>query len=471
VFHDSTIAAISSPPGAGSRALIRLSGPRAWEITLAACRSASAPLAQAERGGWRGRLFDGIGEQPVLVLWMPGPASFTGDDVAEWHLCGAPDLVRQALERALNLGATLARPGEFTRRAFENGRMDLSRAEGVLALVHARNEGERRAATSLLLGGLSRRVAGLREQLDEVRALCEASLDFDERETGGVARADLALLVARLSADLEAALAWEVAREVPSGVPRAVLVGRPNAGKSSLFNRLSDASALVSDQAGTTRDALHRPWRLAHVEADLWDTAGVDLPLEPGLPGESGAALDQQARQRARELHRGADLWLWVVDAELGPRDWNREFDALIGAHTPPATVLVLHKLDAVASESASRLREQAQAALGGRIQSCLSASSRTGQGLEDLARETDRLLGAGTAAEEIRELSARHRSALAEARIRVIEAGELLGRDAALDLAAGALGAASLELDQIEGRTTAEDLLDRIFSRFCLGK
>ncbi|HUR27980.1 MAG TPA: tRNA uridine-5-carboxymethylaminomethyl(34) synthesis GTPase MnmE, partial [Planctomycetota bacterium] len=173
MLHATTIAAISSPPGDGRRGLIRISGPRAKAITLACCRVSGNPLALEYRGAVRARLSDGTGEQPVVVLWMPAPASFTGEAVVAWHLPGAPDLLRAALERALALGAELARPGEFTRRAFENGRTDLARAEGVLALVHARNEGERRAATALLLGGLSRRAQHLREALAELRALCE----------------------------------------------------------------------------------------------------------------------------------------------------------------------------------------------------------------------------------------------------------------------------------------------------------
>lgn len=402
---------------------------------------------------------------------MPGPASFTGEDIAEWHLCGAPDLVRAALDRALALGAELARPGEFTRRAFENGRLDLSRAEGVLALVQAQNEGQRRAATALLLGGLSRRVERLREQLVDVRALCEVSLDFDERETGGILRADLAGLVDRARVSLEEALAWEIAREAPSGLPRAVLVGLANAGKSSLFNRLTDASALVSELAGTTRDALRRGWQLSGSSAELWDTAGVGSAAGEVPSGDEVAQPDQLARERSRELRRGADLWLWIVDASLAGLDLEAEFEALAGAEAPPPTILVLHKSDALLAAQADALFAGAQGLLRGRIQACIAASSRTGQGLENLAREASRLLTSDAASGEIRELSARHRAALGQARAWVIEAAELFASGAGLDLAAHALRQASDELDQIEGRTTPEDLLDRIFERFCLGK
>jgi tRNA modification GTPase len=450
--------------------VIRISGALAREITLACCRPLRAASSLMQRGGMRARLSDGVGEQPVLVLWMPGPGSFTGEDVAEWHLCGAPDLVRAALERALSLGAVLARPGEFTRRAFENGRADLSRAEGVLALVHARNESERRAATALLLGGLARRVEALREQLVALRALCEASLDFDERETGGIPRTELAAQAERVRADLETALAWEVAREAPSGLPRAVLVGMPNAGKSSMFNRLAGASALVSELPGTTRDALTSPWRPLGTPAELWDTAGVALPAQMRTQA-ADEEVDQRARERARALHRGADLWLWIVDATLGSKGLIEEFDALCAGHPAPPTLLVLNKIDAVPRDLAGGLVRTALETLEGRIQGCVPASSRTGQGLAELERDASQLLSAQAAVGEIRELSARHRTALAEARSWVIEALRQFSRSAALDLAAHALRRATDELDQIEGRTTPEDLLDRIFERFCLGK
>ena len=469
--HAATIAAIASPPGDGSRALIRLSGAQAREITLACCSQAGVAIALEQRGVVRARLFDGIGEQPVLVFWMPGPASFTGEDCVDWHLCGAVDLVSAALQRALALGAQLARPGEFTRRAFENGRMDLSRAEGVLALVHARNEGERRAATALLFGGLSRRIEQLREELVAVRALCEASLDFDESETGGIPRPQLAAAVDGVRASLEAALAWEVAREAPTGLPRAVLVGLPNAGKSSLFNRLTDGSALVSDMAGTTRDALRRPWLLQGARAELWDTAGVGAAYEAASFSAELEPLDQQARQRAHDVHRAADVWLWIVDAALGRRDWDAELQALACTEGVPPTLLVFHKIDAVSEALADELQTLARAALRGRIQAFVAVSSRTGQGLPTLEREASRLLSDATAAGEIRELSARHRAALSQALAWVSETQELFATGAALDLAAHALRSATEELDQIEGRTTPEALLDRIFERFCLGK
>ena len=267
-----TICAVSSPPGAGARGVIRISGPESADLVRRTVVVDGEPARPGERCASRGRFLDGIGEQPVLLLWMPGPHSYTREDVAELHLPGAPPLLERALARLVELGARVAGPGEFTRRAFENGRIDLTRAEGVLELVEASGEAERRAAAKLLMGGLARRVGPLRDGLEELRALCEASLDFDESDTGHVPEAELERLFEAVGEGLEEALGWEVGRAATSGLPRIALVGAPNAGKSTLFNRLAHAEpsagavripALVTDRAGTTRDGLQTSWTVA----------------------------------------------------------------------------------------------------------------------------------------------------------------------------------------------------------------
>lgn len=490
-----TIAAISSAPGSAARAVVRLSGPEARSITESCCRA----LTLGARAGHRARLFDGEGEQPVLVLWMPGPGSLTGEDVVEWHLVGSPPLTRRALERALELGAVPARPGEFLRRAFERGRIDLARAEGVLTLVHARSEVERRAATALLLGGLSRRVEALRERLVEVRSLCEAALDFDERDTGGIPRDELAQRAAGVQGLLEEALAWENAREAPLGLPRAVLVGRPNAGKSSLFNRLTGGSVLVSELAGTTRDALTAPWAAGELCFELWDVAGLHAPTDGHAPKEDPpAALGQPerlAQERARAVAQSADLWIWVVDLTQvagAPGSEAPEGDILRGdilggdflvgpweelrsLGQPPPTLLVFHKADLrpdlASAEARAAHRASLAPGLPEEVRAVLWVSSRTGSGLEALARDAATVFARDSSGGEIRELASRHRAALEAARRWAAEARELLESGAPLDLAAHAERRATDELDQIQGRTTPEDLLDRIFARFCLGK
>ena len=267
-----TIAAIASPAGPARRGLIRLSGPDTRAILEASVSVAVPP----ERAALRGRFDDGTGEQPLLLFWMPGPTSYTREDVAELHLPGNPRLLDRALERVLALGARPALHGEFSRRAFLGGRIDLTRAEGILELVAASNESERRAATGLLAGGLERRILDLREALDDARALVEASLDFDSSETGHVPEEELGRRLDEIGERLREALRWEVRRQAPSALPRALLHGAPNAGKSSLFNALVGGGAIVSDLEGTTRDTLSGLWSLPGGACLLLDAPGLD---------------------------------------------------------------------------------------------------------------------------------------------------------------------------------------------------
>lgn len=496
---------MASAAGPGLRAVVRVSGPRCGALVRATCTQGGEPLQLAERGLHQARFHDGRGDQPVLLLWMPGPHSFTREDVVEFHLPGSPPLVRVALERLLELGAEPAAPGEFTRRAFENGRLDLTRAEGVLALIGARDRGEVRAATALLLGGLEERVESLRERLEALRALAEASLDFDEADTGHVPSAELAAGSEQVASALSEALTWEERRVPSEGLPRIVLSGAPNAGKSTLFNRLTASTradrALVSELAGTTRDSKSGRWSLAGVDCRLADTAGLDSAgldrpeldrpeLEsaeldrPGLdrPGLDRAGLDRAgsggaggpadevesaARERSRHEQRVADLVLWVVDAgapgsALGGQGstaeaageatrllvWNQIDRADVPREPPPD--LVRQGLDVVAISAVS------------------------GEGLEQLATVAARLLGLQGGHGPVtagRELSARHRSALRAAARELAQARADLAAGEPLDLFAEGLRAATFELDRICGRSTPEDLLDRIFAQFCIGK
>jgi tRNA modification GTPase len=455
-----TIAAISTPPGGGLRGVIRVSGPRAIAIARAACELDGAPDL-ARRGAWRGRFDDGRGTQPLLCLSMPAPHSFTREDVVELHLPGSPPLLAAALARVTELGARPAQPGEFTRRAFENGRIDLAQAEGVLDLIEAANEDERRAATALLFGGLSSRVGALRERLVELRALCEASLDFDESDAGHVPVAELVGLGRAAREALAEALSWEVRRAQQSPLPRAVLVGAPNAGKSSLFNALSRDRVLVSDLPGTTRDSVRGVWKLAGLECALVDTAGLD---ELALRAH-GDDPDRGAQELARADHAGADLLLHVVDARR--RDVpgiEAEHDALPRG---PARLLVWTQVDrpGAAPRPPGALVEQAWVAV----------SAATGGGFDALAARVGELLGGSQAPARARgagrELSLRHHAALAAAAEQLDRALAALGHGQPLDLVAEGLRAASDALDAIAGRTTPDDVLDRVFARFCIGK
>jgi tRNA modification GTPase len=462
-----TIAAVSSPPGPGLRAVIRVSGPEAARLVRETARL-TTPFDPGRRAAHRGRFLDGRGEQPLLLLWMPGPHSYTREDVAELHLPGAPPLVEAALRRLLELGAQPAAPGEFTRRAFEHGRLDLTRAEGVLAVIEASNQAEARAASALLLGGLAERAEALRDGLEELRALAEASLDFDEADTGHVSTEELLRLGGEVSGRLREALTWEERREPLPGVPRVVLAGAPNAGKSSLFNALvGEGRALVSDLAGTTRDGVAALWRLCGEGGDAAGEGSPEVRLldAPGLEDGALSEADRGAQEIARDVRAGADLLLHVVDATRP--ELARAFQSKPSRPEPGRPVLrVWSKLDLVSAPPREAAGEVAVSAL-------------TGAGLEHLEEQVRGVLGLSRATSEPapesggvgRELSVRHRHAL-EASLRELEqALALLRAGAPLDLVAEALRWATDALDGITGRSTPEDLLDRIFARFCLGK
>ncbi|HEV8114154.1 MAG TPA: tRNA modification GTPase [Planctomycetota bacterium] len=447
-----TIAAIASPPGGGARGILRLSGSRAREIVLATWAGA-LPLDLSTRGVHVGRFRDGRGEQPLLLLWMPAPRSFTRDDVAEFHLPGSPPLLAAALARLLELGAVAAAPGEFTRRAFLSGRIDLSRAEGVLALVTARTESERRAGLALLAGGLAARIDRVRDRVEGLRALVEASLDFDTRDTGHVPDEEIESRAVDVAAALAEAAAWEIARAGDRGEPRIVLSGAPNAGKSALFNRLAGSEgAIVSPAAGTTRDVLSVELDLGGLACRLFDTAGIDDAATPD-------SIEHAAQELGRASREAADLHAWVLDASAPFAESDFPPEAASGSRV----LVVWNKVDLAGTP-----REPPAAVRAGRDWVATSAVSGEGIGAlrEALARA---LRGPGTGSS--RELALRHRVALERA-VATLQRGLASWKAGApLEIFAQELRAATEALDEITGATTAEAVLDRIFARFCLGK
>ena len=402
---------------------------------------------------------------------MPGPYSYTREDVAELHLPGSPALLQAALQRMLSLGARAAGPGEFTRRAFQNGRIDLTRAEGVLELIRASNEGERRSAVRLLDGGLGSRGADMRTGLNGLRALCEASLDFDEADTGHVPQADLLERMDAIAGELSQAMAWESARQAPSSLPRVLLYGAPNAGKSSLYNALAPEgqdAALVSDLAGTTRDYLSRTWCLnseGGLSVLLIDTPGLDRLAQ---------GADASAQRLAQGQRRGADLILWVVNAQ-GAQLESLRLEAQGLPEGLPVFVL-WNQIDRPGVSAKPPLVLASFLGQDGRP--LIPSSSRSRAGLAQLSRllEGQFTASGGRGAPQApagaaRELFARHRAALGSAAEQLQRAKAELIQGLELDLVAETLRAATSALDEIQGSTTPEDLLDRIFASFCIGK
>lgn len=421
-----TIYALSSGSPPAAVAVVRISGPQA-DAALAALagRLPEPRRASVARLEWQGERLD-----TALVLRFPGPASATGEDVAELHLHGGRAVVAAVLGALGEVdGLRAAEPGEFTRRAFENGRIDLAEAEGLADLLQAETETQRRAAQALAGGALSRLVDGWQARLLGHAAALEAVLDFsDEGDVGEGLPPGWSDAVAALAGEMEAALARPAAERLRDGL-RVVIAGPPNAGKSSLLNWLAGRQAAITSAiAGTTRDLVEAPTAIGGTPFLLVDTAGLR---------ESGDEVEAIGVDRARASVDAADLVLWLGDPSSAP-DRAR-------------TILVQSKLDLKPAEREADAR----------------VSAETGEGMDALvalliAHARDLLPGEGEVA-----LNARHRAAIALAAEQLREA---LGIEDLL-IAAECLRQARVALDRVTGRAGVEDMLDALFGRFCIGK
>ncbi|MFO7339045.1 MAG: tRNA uridine-5-carboxymethylaminomethyl(34) synthesis GTPase MnmE [Lysobacteraceae bacterium] len=442
-----TIAAIATAPGAGGIGIVRLSGPRALAIAAQMCGRAALPARRALRACFRDA--DGAVIDDGIVLAFPAPHSFTGEDVAELQAHGSPVLLRRLIERCRELGARQARPGEFSQRAFLNGKLDLVQAEAIADLIAAADLRAARAARRALDGVFSRRVEAVAEALLRLRIHVEAAIDFADEpiETLGLDQVRTSLQA--LCADLERLLAEaERGRRLRDGL-HAVLLGPPNAGKSSLLNALAgDARAIVADVAGTTRDVLRETVRIDGLELVLADTAGLR---------EGGDAIEQEGMRRARAELERADLALLVVDAR-DPDAGHALLDEAAAA--VPQRLWIHNKADLLPADAPPP-------ADGG-----LRVSALTGRGLEALHAALRQLAAGGAPEAAEGEFSARARQV--EGLRRTLEHG----RQAEAWLAAGQLELAAEELrlghdalGTITGRITADELLGHIFGTFCIGK
>jgi tRNA modification GTPase len=386
----------------------------------------------------------------ALVLWMPGPASYTGEDSAELHLHGGPAVVAGVFEALAGLGLRLAEPGEFTRRAFENGRLDLAQAEGVADLIEAETEAQRRQALDQLDGALGRAREAWRSDLVEALALFEAAVDFPDEDLPEDVAARARPAIERLLTALKSALEGvERAERVRDGYAIA-LIGAPNAGKSTLLNALSRReAAIVTATPGTTRDVIEVTLQLAGYKVILADTAGLRDTLDE---------VEAEGVRRARRRAEAADLRLWVVDGagvEASPAP-----DAL-----RPGDLCLVAKADLPAGDAAARALAEA-AALG------LEPHRLSAHRAEDIAALeavlSQHVIAALGSAEPPSATRLRHAALLAEAVQRLESA---LGLSAEPELAAEDVRLAARALDRITGKIGPEDVLDRIFSTFCIGK
>lgn len=434
-----TIFALATPPGRGAIAILRLSGPGV-DAALTALGAGGLPPRLASLRTLR---HGGETVDQALVLRFPGPNSYTGEDSAELHLHGGRAVVEAASRALIALDVRPAEPGEFTRRAFQNGRMDLAQAEAVADLIDAETEAQKTQALGQLDGALSATYAGFRRDLLKALSLVEAEIDFPDEEVPDNLARTAGPVLDQLAADLHAALAdSDRGRRVREGY-RIVLIGETNAGKSSLFNALvAREAAIVTPIAGTTRDVLDADIMIGGYAVTLSDTAGLR---------DSDDVVEAEGIRRARLRAEDADLRLWVRSPS------TEGTDDPAAAFMRSSDLQVLNKADLGAVAAASDLE-------------AVTVSTATGQGLSELhdwiaARLARDLSGADFPA-VTRE---RHRRRLADA-LAAVEAGRR-ALDLAPEMAGDDLRRAADALARVTGAIGVEDILGEVFSTFCIGK
>lgn len=447
-----TIIAVASAPGRGAVGVVRVSGPGV--PAMAAGILGGLPPA---RHALYSRFLDAQGRSvdEGLALYFPAPASYTGEHVLELHGHGGVRIVDMVMQRLLELGCRLARPGEFSERAFLNGKMDMAQAEAVADLIDAGSAAAARAAVRSMQGEFSARIAELRSQITGLRTHVEAAIDFPDEEIDFLPAAVLGGRLAAIFAAFESITAAAHQGALLREGLNVVIAGLPNAGKSSLMNRLAgEDAAIVADLPGTTRDVLRRLVYLDGLPLNLSDTAGLRAAAD---------VVEAEGIRRARSEIARADRVLYLIDAgaiDAGrPDQWAGELLQLPSAI--PVT-LVFNKIDL--SGAAPRIDAGASPPM-------VFLSARTGAGMDLLHNHLK--AAAGYRETESGALAARrrHLDALDRARRHVQAAADILGRARAFELFAEDLRLAQQALGEITGEFTSEDLLGEIFGSFCIGK
>jgi tRNA modification GTPase len=449
-----TIAAISTPPGRGGIGIVRLSGPQATSIAAQLVRLRH----ELEHG--RARLAevlddaesaDAVRIDEAVVTYFQAPNSYTAEDVVEIAAHGSPVVLELLLRRALLLGARLAEPGEFTQRAFLSGRLDLTQAEAVRDLIDAQTLTQARQAAGQMGGALSRRVAPVKQSLLELIALLEAGIDFAEDDIEVTPQAQIARRIDELAPPLTALEAsFSRGRIVHDGLTLAI-VGRPNVGKSSLFNRLVERDrAIVTATPGTTRDLVTERISLEGIPLELVDTAGLRESLEEA---------EQLGIARSREALADATLVLVVLDAT---QPLNEEERNLLAAVEGRPALVAINKSDLVAQHPSA-------AEIAGF--DALATSALTGEGIQALRDRLIELATGGAASEPGMLTNLRQHQAVSTALSALADAGQANAKGIPHEMILLDLYRALWALDSLTGQTTPDDVLNLIFSTFCIGK
>ncbi len=445
-----TICAVATPPGQGGVAVVRVSGCQAISVA----ESVAGPVGPARKACLRGFYSpDGEKIDEGLMLAFPGPGSYTGEDVVELHAHGSTAVARALVRALCAQGARQAGPGEFSERAFLNGRLDLTQAEGVAALIEAESEGARRAGLRALEGEFGRRVRGLAERFRVIRAEAEAVLDFPDSEEVGLEEGSWREGLRTVKEELEdIRCRARAGARIRNGL-RVALVGPPNAGKSSLLNAVSGRdAAIVTGVPGTTRDVLKETTWLGGQSVEVRDTAGL---RQEG----AGDEVEEEGIRRAREVAGESDVLVIVVEAGVGV---SAEERALLERHKPRPAVVALNKVDEVEGRWPGEGRRE------GESEWWVTVSAARREGLDCLERVVAEAVQEGVG-EDIWAAQERHLEVLDRVRHALEEADRV--SDGEVELVADALRRGHEALGEITGEVSDEAVLEEIFSRFCIGK
>ncbi len=440
-----TIAAIATAAGRSGIGVVRISGPRVASLIAAIIGRPLAPrrAVLAEFRGTHGEIID-----QGLALYYAAPHSYTGEDVLELQGHGGPVVLRELLKRCLEAGARIARPGEFTERAFLNDKLDLAQAESVADLIDAATAEGARSALRSLQGAFSQRVEALARAVIELRTLVEATLDFPDEEIEFLRQADAQAKLAALRAQLAEVLAATRQGSLLREGIRVVLAGPPNVGKSSLLNQLAgEELAIVTEIPGTTRDAIRQSINLEGVPAHIIDTAGLRETTDP---------VEQIGVARTWEAIEGADLVVILQDAQRGPDTVDSGILSRLPAALP--RIRVMNKIDLTGGRPTRETGEV----------ETIWLSAKTGAGLDLLRQAILEAAGWKTSGEGLFMARARHVHALQEAQAHL---GRAVVEGTRLELLAEELRLAQESLGAVTGRYTPDELLGEIFSHFCIGK
>lgn len=457
--NEETIAAIATPLGEGGIGIIRISGPRSEDVLRAVFFPQKSPSRFLSH-----RLYFGEVKDPVthgvldeaLACLMRAPHSYTGDDVAEISCHGGSMVVRKVLGAAVKAGARHAVPGEFTKRAYLNGRIDLAQAEAVLDLIRSRTDESHSQALALLQGSLSQRIHGIKDSLLGILSAVEAAIDFPEDDVEQPSSGEMSGKIDRMITDVGDLLGtYDKGKVIRDGVC-AAFVGRPNVGKSSLFNALlGEDRAIVTEIPGTTRDYIEETADMSGYPVRLLDTAGIRQEED---------RVEAEGVRRARERMNSADILILVLD---GSEPLKEEDGRLIADCRGKTSVIAVNKSDLPLRLSDDELRPLC------RGEEILHVSAKEKTGLERLQDAV--IAGIRRPGPEpspgVVITRQRHKDALTKARESLVKAREGAGQGLYPELISIDLRLTLDALGEITGETTAEDVLDRIFSEFCIGK